>query len=301
MVELLKAEILQNRLRGLNYVKDMHERYPEVTVGIETKDAIRSILNHERASIKKLRKDGVLEADETESMVIAVEERMKKIMESSLELRLPEPEEVLREVTWVKGLPDNVISQIIQASEPKSYNTGDRIMEQGGAGDGMIVITRGSVKVSIGDTVVDIMGRGAVIGEMSVLAGVPRTANVVADSSVTALSLSTSAMQQVMGQSPDLTTSLWKTAGSRFAENLLGSKDPYREWSQLRLRRWLNEGSVISPADNEAIDLYGKTAVLISGMVRLPGQDQPMTAPVALDVASATFSNNAKVFVRSES
>ncbi len=51
----------------------------------------------------------------------------------------------------------------------------------------MIVITRGSVKVSIGDIVVDIMGRGAVIGEMAVLAGVPRTANVVADSSVTAL------------------------------------------------------------------------------------------------------------------
>ncbi|MBL62136.1 MAG: hypothetical protein CMI30_01895 [Opitutae bacterium] len=301
VVELLKGEILQNRLRGLNYVRDMHELYPEVTVGIETKDAIRSVLNHERASVKKLRGEGVLEADETERMVIAVEERMKKVMESSLELRLPEPEEVLREVTWVKGLPDSVIAQIIQASEPKNYNSGDRIMEQGGAGDGMIVITRGSVKVSIGDTVVDIMGRGAVIGEMSVLAGVPRTANVVADSSVTALWLSTSAMQQVMEQSPDLTTSLWKTAGARFAENLLGSRDPYREWTQLRLRRWLNEGSVISPTDNETIDLYGKTAVLISGMVRLPGQDQPMTAPVSLEVASATFSNQAKVFIRSES
>ena len=43
-------------------------------------------------------------------------------------------------------------------------------MKQGGDGDGMIVITRGSVKVSIGDLVVDIMGRGAVIGEMAVLA-----------------------------------------------------------------------------------------------------------------------------------
>ena len=39
---------------------------------------------------------------------------------------------------------------------------------------------RGSVKVSIGDVVVDIVGSGAVIGEMAVLAGVPRTATVVA-------------------------------------------------------------------------------------------------------------------------
>ena len=55
-------------------------------------------------------------------------------------------------------------------------------MKHGDDGDGMIVITRGSVKVSIGDLVVDIMGRGAVIGEMAVLGGIPRTANVVADS-----------------------------------------------------------------------------------------------------------------------
>ena len=69
---------------------------PEATVGIETKDAIRSILNHERNSIKKLRSDGMLEADEASRLIVAVEARMKDIMESSLELRLPEPEEVLK-------------------------------------------------------------------------------------------------------------------------------------------------------------------------------------------------------------
>ena len=53
----------------------------------------------------------------------------------------------------------------------------------------------------IGDLVVDIMGRGAVIGEMAVLAGIPRTANVVADSSVTALWLTTDAMQAIMTDS----------------------------------------------------------------------------------------------------
>ncbi|MBG29147.1 MAG: hypothetical protein CMI31_03990 [Opitutae bacterium] len=296
---LLKNEIRQNRLLALNYLKDLHEQYPEVTVGIETKDAIRSVLNHERTNIKKLRKEGMLEPDETDRMVTAVEERMKDVMESSLELRIPEPEEVLREVTWVKGLPDRVISKIVDLSEQRSYNSGDRIMEQGGAGDGMIVITRGSVQVAIGDLVVDLLGRGAVIGEMSVLAGVPRTANVLADTSVTALWLSTESMQQVMSESSDLSSSLWKTAGSRFAENIISSRDPYRQWTQIQLRRWLNEGSVISPEDGEKVDLYGKTAVLIAGTVNLPGQDQPMTAPLLLDVAEATFSSQAKIFLRS--
>ena len=295
---MLKDEIRQNRLQGLEYIRNMHENYPEATVGIETKDAIRSVLNHERNTIKKLKSEGMLEADEATRMITAVEERMKTVMESSMELRLPEPEEVLREVNWLKGLPEELISKIITASETKSFNNGDTLMRQGDDGDGMVVITRGSVKVSIGDLVVDIMGRGAVIGEMAVLGGVPRTANVVADSTVTALWLSTESMQKIMEDSPELSMSLWKTAAMRFAENLLGAKEPYNGWNQMQLRRWLNEGEVLSPADGDSLNLYGKIAVLVAGQASSPGSTEPASAPAHLDLAEAVFQGNAKVFVR---
>ena len=294
----LKDEIRQNRLRGLQYIRNMHENYPEVTVGIETKDAIRSVLNHERSSIKSMRIDGMLEADEASRMITAVEERMKDVMERPLELRLPKPEEVLQEVTWLKGMSDEVISKILEASETKVYNSGDSLMKQGDSGDGLIVITRGSVKVSIGDVVVDIMGRGAVIGEMAVLAGVPRTATVVADSTVNALWLNTESMQAIMADSPELSGSLWKTAAMRFAENLLGAKEPYNGWSQIQMRRWLNEGEVIAPVDGESTNLYGKVAVLISGQAIAPSSTDPIVAPATLDMAEARFGNNAKIFVR---
>ena len=295
---LLKDEIRQNRLRGLKFIRNMHENYPEATVGIETKDAIRSVLNHERNTIKKLKSDGMLEADEASRLIIAVEERMKEVMESSLDLRLPEPEEVLREVNWLKGMPDTLIAKIVNASESRVYNSGDTIMTQGGDGDGMIVITRGSVKVSIGDIVVDIMGRGAVIGEMAVLAGVPRTANVVADSSVTALWLTTESMQSIMAESPELSGSLWKTAAMRFAENLIGAKSPYNAWDQMRLRRWLNEGEVSAPAEGESVNLYGKVGILVAGQASASASAEAITAPALLDLADATFSDNAKVFIR---
>ena len=298
---LLKDEIRQNRLRGLQYIRNMHENYPEVTVGIETKDAIRSVLNHERSTIKKMRGEGMLEADEASRMITAVEERMKNVMESPLELRLPEPEEVLREVTWLKGMSDDVIQKILNASESRVYNSGDALMKQGDTGDGLIVITRGSVKVSIGDVVVDIMGRGAVIGEMAVLAGVPRTATVIADSTVNALWLTTDSMQAIMEESPELSGSLWKTAAMRFAENLLGTKSPYNGWSQIQLRRWLNDGEVMAPADGESTNLYGKVAVLISGQAIAPGSAEPIAAPANLDLAEARFNGSAKVFVRSAS
>jgi NhaP-type Na+/H+ or K+/H+ antiporter len=296
---VLKDEIRQNRLAGLQYIRNMHENYPEATVGIETKDAIRSVLNHERNTIKKLKSDGMLEADEASRMIIAVEERMKSVMDRSLNLTLPEPEEVLREVNWLKGMSEALISKIVAASEPKSYNSGDMVMKQGDSGDGMIVITRGSVKVSIGDVVVDIMGRGAVIGEMAVLAGIPRTANVVADSAVSALWLTTESMRAIMTDSPELTGSLWKTAGMRFAENVLGAKSPYNGWSQMQLRRWLNEGEVSAPVDGTSVNLYGKVAILLAGeATSSTGGSESISAPAHLDLAEATFTSSAKIYMR---
>jgi len=296
--KLLKDEIRQNRLAALHFIRDMHENYPEATVGIETKDAIRSILNHERNAIRKLKSEGMLESDEAARLITEVEQRMKEVMDSPLELRLPEPEEVLREVNWLKGMPEALIAKIVSVSEERAYSAGDSIMKQGDDGDGMIVITRGSVQVSIGDLVVDIMGRGSVIGEMAVLAGIKRTANVLADSSVTALWLDTESMQKIIADSPELSGSLWKTAAMRFAENLLGSKSPYNQWDQMRIRRWLNGGDVLSPTDGESVDLYGKVAVLVAGQASSPGAGEPKNAPALLDSASAQFSGNAKVFVR---
>ena len=66
----------------------------------------------------------------------------------------------------------------------------------------------------------------------------------------------------------------------------------------MRLRRWLNGGDVLSPADGETVDLYGKIAVLVAGQASSPSSSESKNAPVLLDLASAQFSGDAKVFVR---
>jgi hypothetical protein len=40
--------------------------------------------------------------------------------------------------------------------------------------------------------------------------------------------------------------------------------------------------------------------VLISGAAKLPDQEQPASAPYLLEVAQATFSQSAKVYLRAE-
>ena len=297
----LKGEIMQNRLRGLNFLRDMRENYPELIVGIETKDAARSVLNHERNTIKKLKAAGTIELDEADQMIVDVEGRMKDIMDRPLILRLPEPEEVLREVTWLKGLSEDNITQIIELSDKRTYQPGDMIMEQGDRGDGMILVTQGSVKISIKGTVVDILGRGSVIGEMAVLAGVPRTADIIADTTVTALWMGSTEMNETMAQSPALAQGLWETAGRRFAENLLKSQEPYLHMSQWEFRRWLSEGEVASPAPDDSLDLYGKVAILLSGTATVQGAPEPVNAITRLNVPKASFPDGARVWIHPES
>ena len=292
----LKSEIDANRIQGLSYIKDLQEKYPDVTVSIETKDAIRSLLNYERSTVKKMKKQGSIEADEANKLLTDVEKRMKDIMDKPLKVKMPTSEEVLREVTWLQGLPEEVIGKIVSLSEEKVYSSGQLMMEMGDPGDGLVVITKGSVKVSIKDTVVDILGRGAVIGEMAVLSGVPRTANATADTAVTARWLSTENMQSVMSESGELARSLWKTAGARFAENILSPKEQYANWSQLEMRRWIDSGKVVEYAEETREDLYGKVAILISGSAAV-GEGVELEAPALLDGAAAKINKDAKVFM----
>jgi hypothetical protein len=299
--KLLKGEIMQNRLRGLNFLRDMRENYPELIVGIETKDAARSVLNHERNSIKKLKVAGTIELDEADQMIVDVEGRMKDIMDRPLVLRLPEPEEILREVTRLKGLSEDNITRIIELSDKRTYQPGDMIMEQGDRGDGMILVTQGSVKISIKGTVVDILGRGSVIGEMAVLAGVPRTADIIADTTVTALWMGSTEMNEAMADSPVLAKGLWETAARRFAENLLKSQEPYLNLSQWEFRRWLSKGEVVSPAPGDSLELFGKVAILVSGTATVPGATEPVKAITRLNVPKASFPESARVWIHSES
>ena len=287
---LLKDEIRQNRLRaGLQYIRNMHENYPEVTVGIETKDAIRSVLNHERATIRKMRGEGMLEADEATRMITAVEERMKNVMESPLELRLPEPEEVLREVTWLKGMSDDVIGKILNASETRVYNSGDALDETGGFRRWIDCDNPGKREgFNWGCGCGHYGSRGGYWRNGSPgWCSQNRHCHCGFDRQCTMVDHRGDAKNH--GRILELSGSLWKTAAMRFAENLLGAKEPYNGWSQIQLRRWLNDGEVLAPADGESTNLYGKIAVLVSGQAIAPGSPDPIVAPASLDLARSKF------------
>lgn len=295
-VAAIEEEINHNRIRGLTFLKNLREAYPEIAAAIETKQAIRSVLNHERNTIKKMQKDGRIDADEAASMVSDVEKRMQKLMFQPTAIKLPDTVQLLQEITWLQGLDDSTFAKVLNLAQSKNYSSGSRLMEQGDAGDGMFIIARGTVKVTVGNFLVDILGAGSVIGEMAVLLGVPRTATVTAESPVTALWLASSGMREIMKDSKTLEEQLWKTAGTRFCENFLGKLEPWQQWTQIELRRWLSEGNVIDAKSSDTINLTDKIAVVISGQVF--HKEMTISSPALLKSGEVKFLSDGRAWVR---
>jgi len=97
----------------------------------------------------------------------------------------------LREVPMFSGVEPARLKLIAFASDRVAFAAGETVFKQGGQSDGAYIILAGSadVTVSAGDTeiVVASVGRNALIGEMGILTGSPRSASVLATTDLSAL------------------------------------------------------------------------------------------------------------------
>ena len=90
------------------------------------------------------------------------------------------------------------------------YAKGETIIRRGAAGDSMFVVHSGNVAVRVSDPdetgayEVAQLGQGAVFGEMALLTGERRTADVIALDDVVALEIGKESLQPVLQQHPDL-------------------------------------------------------------------------------------------------
>lgn len=288
---IIRDEVNANRIKALQYIKEIHTAYPEIAKAIETRQAARSVLNFEKTNIKKLKNDGRIEKDEAVKLIMDVEKRMKQLMDTLFIARLSQPVDVLKNVTWMQGVPDNIVAQVVAIAQEKFYGPGQHIINAHINGDvDMEVIAKGTVKVFIKATLVDLLGAGTVIGEMSLLTGAARTADVVADSPVTTMLLPHKKLQQILLNSHELEKNLWNTAGLRFAENLLRQTPPFNNWSQFKLRKWLSQGSVVKTKRDETINFHEKLGVLLTGGVKDQQTKKHHHPPHVITATSGHFS-----------
>jgi MFS family permease len=109
---------------------------------------------------------------------------------------------LLRADSLLGMLSLSVVEELAAVVQPVAFQDGDYLIREGEAGDGYLIVSRGNVDVSQGGTLLQRLGPGHGVGEISLLRDIPRTASVRAVGPVETLSLGRDAfLTAVTGQS----------------------------------------------------------------------------------------------------
>ncbi len=156
-------------------------------------------------------------------------------------------------------------ASLVPRLDREERRTGDMIVRQGEPGDALYIILAGTVLVSRRDeggerTDVAHLGPGECFGEMALLAGMPRTADVTAFTDLSLLRLSRNGFDKLFKSNPSVSVHLSILLARRFSTDLTGNDKTYSEESD-------PAGSSLMAADHHPASLISRGGVAIRGIV----------------------------------
>jgi CRP-like cAMP-binding protein len=167
-------------------------------------------------------------------------ERMEGTVDAGSEIgiktaeRLAEARRAFDAVSLLQGIPlfqpmpEASLGLLGVNSRNREYKDGEALCKLGEPGDAMFVISGGEAAVIIGGNAVAVLGPGQAVGEMALLTGAPRTADVLArmapgtpaeDPAATVLEISVTAFRHLLKVCPEVMDGLARMVAQRQAEN----------------------------------------------------------------------------------
>jgi hypothetical protein len=157
----------------------------------------------------------------------------------------------------------------------------------------MFVIARGAVHVLTLDdgreVVVDVLGGGDIIGEMSLLAGTARTASIRAATSVTLGRIERDAFEHLMQTQPALREKIWEAFGRRTFDNFVRAQPRFAHLDHDDRAGWFGSGEhrVLAPGEAQSLEPSHDFVFLLTGSVQSGGRSYAAPALIEVDGQSS--------------
>ena len=145
----------------------------------------------------------------------------------------------LRASPLCADLPDPALRIIAEVAHERSYAAGEIVFFEGDLGTEMYLVIDGRVEVrKLGErpsssahgeglgALLAVLGRGDVVGEMSVLDDLPRSASVVVRSDARVLSVHKEDLRDAIALCPDLAFGLFRVLSERLRRASASSSSP---------------------------------------------------------------------------
>lgn len=279
-LQKIEEEINENRIEGLTFLRNLGKEYPEIYNAIATREAVRNMLNYEKHTVERLLKRGRVAKGEADKMIASIESRMKQLRDAPPTFELPDAEEFMAEVSWLKEVDHKTFHKISKLFVSKMFNTNDVLLKEGKLEDGMFILVRGTIRITIKDKLIDVLGPGAAVGEVAALNNNKRAATVTAETPVTAMWISSSDLKHLVTDYPEIGERMWKITANRYAYYLLKDKEPYSKLTESQFKKELRKATLSSYSGNTLVDLSESISVLINGSVK--DKDKVINAPAVL-------------------
>ena len=124
---------------------------------------------------------------------------------------------VLRELAPFTGCSKPELRVASHLVRSVSVSAGEVLMRQGEAGRDVMFVAEGAATVTRNGRQVAVVGRGDVVGELSLIVGAPRTATVVARSAMTLAVFDDRDFETMLDASPVVAGAVLRTAVRRLA------------------------------------------------------------------------------------
>jgi CRP/FNR family transcriptional regulator, cyclic AMP receptor protein len=123
----------------------------------------------------------------------------------------------------LSGLPEHLSADLFSSATPVKLNADGVLFLSGDAGDGCYRVEEGLLKVTMmsrsgTERILAFLGPGAIVGELSIIDGLPRSASVVAVRDATLSFLSRAAFEAFAAKHPEVYKTLVTVIATRLRE-----------------------------------------------------------------------------------
>lgn len=128
---------------------------------------------------------------------------------------------VLGDIPLFADLSKRDLAQIARHVSEVEFVPGDHLMVEGESGAEAYVILEGTASVRRKGKKIAVLGRGDVVGEMSLITDLPRNAAVRADTFLPALRIGRKDLDPIMHEFPAVAVKLLRTVAGRLVEGVV--------------------------------------------------------------------------------
>ena len=220
-IAAITGEILDRRRDAVTGALDaLRRQFPGYAAELEARFLRQSTLRREMTRYQSLFDEGLIAREVYEELKRGVLGARAAEQRPRFDLGL-DTRQLVGRLDILASLDERQLERVCRLLRPRFAVPNDRIVRKGERGDAIYFIASGSVEVILPERRVR-LGSGDFFGEMALLSGQPRQADIVALTYCQLLILRRSDLERFMAANPEAKATIDRVAAARLAMNVAG-------------------------------------------------------------------------------